>query len=67
MKRGFPIRKMRVELGKRCNINDFPNIDISGSVTGMKKLYWGEDAKVVRCGSYYYNVTRAPHIYEQAM
>lgn len=35
-----------------------PNIDASGSVTGMKKLgYWGKDDIVVKAGSYKYNIS----------
>jgi len=38
-------------------LDNFPNIDISGSLKGMKKLFWGKSALVVRCGGYYYKVT----------
>lgn len=35
-----------------------PNIDVSGSVSGMKKLgYWQKDAKVVRANGFYYNTS----------
>jgi len=34
-----------------------PSIDKTGSVRGMKKLgYWGKDDRVVRTGSYQYNI-----------
>ena len=29
----------------------------------MKKVYYGRDALLVRCGSYIYNVSSAPEIY----
>lgn len=45
------------------NLDDFPNFHKSGSIRGMKKLYYGKDALLVRCGSYIYNVTRQPDIY----
>lgn len=32
----------------------------------MKKLYYGNDALLVRCGQYVYNVTNEPSIYNQA-
>lgn len=32
----------------------------------MKKLYYGEDALLVRCGAYIYNVSSEPNIYYQA-
>lgn len=57
---------MTVEEGKRCNISRFPNFHKSGSVSGMKKLYYGNDALLVRCGQYVYNVTSEPSIYNLA-
>jgi hypothetical protein len=36
-----------------------PNIDVSGSVRGMKKLgYWDEDDTIIRCNGSYYNISR---------
>jgi hypothetical protein len=32
----------------------------------MRKLYYGDKALLVRCGSYIYNVSGAPDIYERA-
>ena len=32
-------------------------------ISGMKKAYYGQDALLVRCGSYIYNVSSAPEIY----
>ncbi|MBT2621244.1 hypothetical protein [Chryseobacterium sp. ISL-6] len=48
------------------NLCDFPNFHKSGSITGMKKLYYGKDALLVRCGDYIYNVTSEPEIYYNA-
>ncbi len=42
--------------GREINISQFPNFSASGSVKGMKKKYYGEDALLVRCGSYIYHV-----------
>ena len=42
---------------------NFPNFDKSGSIRGMKKLYYGKDALLVRCGAYIYNVSAEPSIY----
>ena len=42
--------------GDRINISQFPNFSRTGSISGMKKLYYGHDALLVRCGSYIYNV-----------
>lgn len=36
-----------------------PNIDITGSVKGMKKLgYWKQDDKVVRSNGFYHNISK---------
>lgn len=52
--------------GERVNISRFPNFHRSGSIKGMKNQYYGKDALLVRCGSYIYNVSSEPSIYEQA-
>lgn len=41
----------------------FPCFDVTGSVQGMRKHFYGKDALLVRCGSYIYNVSRRPEIY----
>jgi hypothetical protein len=48
------------------NLCDFPNFHKSGSIIGMKKLYYGQDALLVKCGDYIYNVTSEPEIYYNA-
>lgn len=52
--------------GERLGISRFPNFHRSGSINGMKRLYYGKDALLVACGSYIYNVTSEPNIYYQA-
>lgn len=59
-------KRMTKEEGLRCNISRFPNFHKSGSVRGMKRLYYGKNVLLVRCGSYIYNVTSEPTIYHQA-
>ncbi len=44
-------------------LSQFPNFHKSGSIRGMKKLYYGENALLVKSGSYIYNVTLYPEIY----
>ena len=44
-------------------VKDFPNFSATGSIKGMRRMYYGEDALLVRCGSYIYNVTNKPEIY----
>lgn len=59
-------KRMTAEQGRRCGISRFPNFHRTGSIRGMKKLYYGNDALLVRCGQYLYNVTGEPSIYNQA-
>lgn len=59
-------KRMTVEQGKRVGISEFPSFSVTGSIRGMKKLYYGKDALLVKCGSYIYNVTSRPEIYNQA-
>ena len=67
MKRGTS-RVKRLPLGEyaKYNLGDFPNFHKSGNVMGMKNLYYGLDAKLVRCGNYIYNVTSNPEIWDAA-
>lgn len=51
------------ENGTKVDISQFPNFDRTGSISGMKRLYYGKDALLVRCGGYIYNVTSSPDIY----
>lgn len=44
-------------------LDRFPNFHKSGSMRGMKKLYYGKNALLVRQGDYIYNVSAEPHIY----
>ena len=57
---------MTIEEGKQVNISRFPNFHKYGNITGMKRLYYGIDALLVRCGSFIYNVTSEPNIYYNA-
>ena len=50
---------------KTVNVKDlkhdlsiFPNFSASGSIIGMKKLYYGKDAMLIKSGGYIYNVTK---------
>ena len=60
------VKKMTVDEGKRAGLSRFPNFHRSGSVCGMKRLYYGNDCLLVRCGNFIYNVTAEPQIYNQA-
>ncbi|HEZ7985995.1 MAG TPA: hypothetical protein RWO09_03550 [Ruminococcus sp.] len=57
-------RYLPVRLGEKLHISAYPNFHKSGSIAGMKKLYYGEKALLVRCGSYIYKVPQ--RIYDMA-
>lgn len=56
------VKTVYVKDKKRLKLSSFPNFSVTGSIVGMKKIY-GEDALLVRCGSWIYNVTSRPDIY----
>lgn len=60
------VKRMTKIQGERVGISRFPNFHRTGSVRGMKRLYYGVDAMLVRCGNFVYNVTSSPEIYHQA-
>lgn len=39
------------------NLSEFPNFSASGSISGMKKKYYGKDAKLIKSGGYVYHVS----------
>ncbi len=55
---------MKVARGKLFSISQYPNFHKSGSISGMKNLFYGKHALLVRCGSWIYNVPEA--IYDAA-
>lgn len=57
---------MTKEQGKRCGISRFPNFHRTGSIKGMKRMYYGRQALLVKCGEYIYDVSSEPDIYYQA-
>lgn len=60
------VRRMTQEQGERAGISRFPNFHKTGSVRGMKRQYYGDNALLVQCGNYIYNVSYLPEIYYQA-
>lgn len=46
------LRVMTKEQGERVGISHFPNFHRTGSVRGMKRLYYGADAMLVRCRNF---------------
>lgn len=57
------VKRLSVDDGKKLGISNFPNFHKSGSVRGMKRLYYGMNALLVQCGSFIYNVSSEPSIY----
>ena len=45
------------------NLSEYPNFSSTGSIKGMKKLYYGKNALLVKKGAYIYNVSSNPEIY----
>lgn len=67
MKRGkYRVKTINVDQYEKYDLGSYPNFSTSGSITGMKNLVYGLDAKLVRCGGYIYNVTSNPQIYDAA-
>lgn len=60
------VKYLYVKDGERVNIERFPNFHVSGSIRGMKEKFYGKNALLVQCGSYIYNVSKDPVIYEMA-
>ena len=58
------VKYMYIKDGKRVNISQYPNFHKSGSIAGMKNLYYGKDALLVRCGEWIYKVPQ--EIYDMA-
>lgn len=40
----------------QLNLSKFPSTGRYGNVSGMRNLYWGKEAFVIRCGAYAYKV-----------
>ncbi len=60
------VKYISVKHKESLNLSAFPNFSASGSITGMKKQYYGKDALLVRCGQWIYNVSSQPEIYNNA-
>jgi len=58
MSRPPRVKYLKMKDTKRLGIglDRYPSFSASGSVTGMRKLYYGNDAYLVRCGAYIYKV-----------
>jgi hypothetical protein len=59
-------RYITVKEGEALGINELPSFSATGSIKGMKEQVYGKDALLVRCGSYIYNCSSVPEIYNRA-
>ena len=57
------VKYLSISRGKAIHIEISPNFHASGSIKGMKNMFYGKNALLVRCGGYIYNVTEKPSIY----
>lgn len=64
--KNYRVRTLPVSKHDQYNLSEYPNFHRTGSITGMKRLYYGKTALLVRCGSFIYNVTSNPDIYNAA-
>lgn len=55
---------MNKEQKKRYNLDQYPNFSRNGSIKGMKDLYYGKDALLVKSGSFIYKVPK--NVYDAA-
>lgn len=51
---------------EKFELDNFPSFCASGSIRGMRKLYYGKDALLVRSGRYIYNVSKNEEIWLRA-
>lgn len=58
------VKRMTERKGVRAGICQYPSFHYTGSVTGMRKKFYGNDAFLVRCGPYIYKVPK--RIYDMA-
>lgn len=52
------VKYINKEDKKIYNLSQYPNFSATGSIYGMKKLYYGMDALLVKSGSYIYKVPK---------
>ena len=61
------VKYLPVALGDAHNIENLPNFSSSGSARGMRERYPAyKTALLVKCGSFIYNVTSQPKLYDLA-
>ena len=58
-----PVLVLPVRFDKYLGSLDVPSTGPDGNAEGMKRLYWGLDAYVVKCDHYLYKVSK--EVYEK--
>jgi hypothetical protein len=54
--KGYPVKTVTAMRGMQLELHKYPNFSATGSIRGMKKLYYGENACLIRCNGFVYNV-----------
>lgn len=57
------VRYLSVKSRHAPSLRNLPSFHVSGSISGMKKLFYGKHALLIRCGSWIYNATGEPDLY----
>jgi len=57
------VKYIKIKDGEKLGLSNFPSFSASGSIKGMKDKFYGKNALLVKCGSFIYNVTSKPNIY----
>jgi len=58
-----PYKTLTLPIKEQYRVAGLPNFHRSGSISGMKKLYYGKNAMLVRCGSWIYDCTSRSSVY----
>lgn len=56
-------KAMKKDSPYAAQLEELPNFSATGSIKGMKKLYYGKDALLIRCGAFIYNASSKPELY----
>lgn len=56
-------KPVKTAIAGLLDLSDYPNFSSTGSVKGMKKLYYGKGALLIKQGAYIYNVSSTPDLY----
>ena len=60
------VKYLSVKKANWYNLSAYPNFSATGSIKGMKDMYYGKNALLVKSGQWIYNVSASPEIYEAA-